>query len=289
VSKRKRKRSRSQKEQVGKRERAVQQHFLQSFRQSFRRAHSATVTLYLDEDLKVKALPNAPPVLVSLCRHMKFVERDGRMPPHALSLLERLLTDIRMEPVWQSLGHAIRGSSVNKQDVIYRGIWGAIHYSWARCKYPIASRRELKKAIFRIGQGLQQVGKAIAPYFPKKSLPTKKEKKVWPGVPSWLVWECLPDEIAAVLDHWAPHMGHVAMKANETARTVLETKRSIDRSGYDWSVFIRLLQQQCPESLKATLTHQTLAQIACAVFPDTPVTSQEVRDTLRRTSPPQSH
>jgi hypothetical protein len=260
--------------------------------QHFRSTHDVAKPISLDDDLRAGVLSNAPPVLVSLYVNMRLSARvaqsDGVSPPRTLPLLERLLKDIRMEPVWQTFKHQVRMQSVNQQEAAYRGIWSAIHYAWARYKSPVIPRSELKNAIFRIGRGLQRVGEAIAPYFPDPK-EKKKKRKVWGGVPSWLLWECLPDELAEVLDHWAPHMGLVAMKANETARTVLANKRPVDRSGYDYSVFMRLFQEKCPQFLKSSLTDDVLAQIACAAFPDLMLTAQEVRDTLRRTLPRQSH
>jgi hypothetical protein len=201
-------------------------------------------------------------------------------PPLVLPLLERLLTDKKMVPVWDQLGHAFSGKSPNEQDIAYNGLWNEIHYAWARCRVPVAPRHGLKKAIREIGQGLQRIGKAIAPYWPREQT-LRAEKNRWPGVPSKLLWQCLPDDLAATLDHWAPHMEYVAQQANEKAHLILAHNRPVDRSGYYWSVFVRLLRDKWPSSLSGQCTDGMLSLIAYAAFPDIRPTSRQVRDTLR--------
>src|SRR4029079_8919361 len=55
----------------------------------------------------VEFLTSAPPVLVSLCRHMFFsevVNKDiCRTPIHALPVLERLLTNLAMDSLWTEI------------------------------------------------------------------------------------------------------------------------------------------------------------------------------------------
>lgn len=231
----------------------------------------------IEPDDKPSYPSTAPVVLIS--RYERSQDSAYR------GLLKRLLTDRQMCPVWERLSEALRGQSDSKQDVAYQGLWGAIQYAYVRHKRPVASRRDLRMAISRLSQGLLQAGQAIAPYLPREG----EEKKVWAGVPSWLLWKCLPDDLAAVLEHWAPHMAYVAREANEKAHTALTNARPVDRGGYDWSVFVRLLQEQWPQSLDGLCTHDTLARMTCAVFPESPVTTRMMRDTLRRTPSRRSH
>jgi hypothetical protein len=196
--------------------------------------------------------------------------------------------DQKMVSVWDQLGHAFSGKSANEQDIAYNGLWSVIQYAWARCGAPVPARRDLEKAIRDVCQGLQRVGKAIAPYWPLEEMRRAEEKR-WPGMPSTLLWQCLPDDLAASLEHWAPHMKYVAKQAREKAHTILAHKRPVDRSGHSWSVFVRLLRAQWPSPFSEQCTHDTLSLIACVAFPDISPTPRQVRDTLRRHSSLRKH
>ena len=252
-----------------------------------------TVIVSVKEPPELIFLPNAPSVLVSQCRHLRLAGQVAKAerakhsrarglpgPAKVLSLMERLLTDKKMDTVWEQLGHALSGKSESEQNVAYLGLWDVIHYAWARCGAPVAPRHDLENAIREIGKGLRRVGKAIAPYWPLEQT-HRARKKLWPGVPSTLLWQCLPDDLAAPLEHWAPHMEHVTEQAHEKAHTILARNRPVDRGGYPWAVFVRLLQAQWPSSLQAQCTHNVLSLIACAAFPDISPTPRQVRDVLR--------
>lgn len=109
----------------------------------------------------------------------------------------------------------------------------------------------------------------------------EQRKAVWRGVDSWLLFECFPDDVAEVLDHWAPTMAYIGSEATKKARTVLAHPRPADRSGYDWSVFLRLLKTHWPSPLQDLCTAEILAPIAMAVLPDLSLTPRQVRDALR--------
>src|SRR6185295_778191 len=127
----------------------------------------------------------APAVLLSWYQRLRLSARKGGSSVRALPLLTRLLKD---NTLWKKLDGKISVQPRKEQIVAYQAIWSAIHYAWVRAKYPVVPRRELQTAMFRIGQGLQRAGKAIAPYFPDrtpsaKSNPEtqkhKKKEKLW--------------------------------------------------------------------------------------------------------------
>lgn len=263
---------------------------------------SISLSAPVKEHPRLKTSPNAPPVLVSLCHHMRSTEalakaeraqiitqakRAGQkeikgLPglSRALPLLEKLLTSPEMDYVWGQLNTTLLDKTTAQQDVVYSSLWDMIHHAFARHQSLIATRRELGQAIRNIGKGLQLIGEAIAPYRPGKNMVAKR--KPWPGLPSSILWGCLPNDLAEVLEHWAPNMELVAFQANQKAQTILATPRAVDREGYSWSKFIRLVKSGWPSDLESLCTNDVLARIARTLLPDCSVTERQVRDTLRR-------
>lgn len=279
-----------------------------------------TVTVLREVELNGTVLANAPRVLVNRYRRMKFAAQvaenqrtesprshNGPGPANSLQVLERLLTEPRMGIVWDRVETVLlaerephNGDGLeSKSDAFLEGfpgvesnkhegqpyeqLWSAIYYAWARHKEPVVPRRELRRSIGQLTKALEALGHAIDP---RKA-----------AVPPWLLYECLPDDLAEMLDGdiFAPRLARVAREANEKARTVLARTRPVDRSGYPWGIFVRLLDTHWPFSLKVLCTHDTLAQIAMAVLPDQslpprqPLTSRQVRDTLRPSQSRRSH
>lgn len=245
---------------------------------------------WTDTEDSPNIVPNAPPILVDDYDRMKIASQNAQQGPSlSQSLLERLLTHQDMSVVWQRLGCAIRKNSEEEQHVAFRAVLSAIQYAWWTYKKPVVPRRTLQKAINRLGLGLKSLGKVMVQDRPLASESASNAggntKKRWKAVPSWLLYECFPDDLAGVLEHYGPHMEIVASQANQKARTVLARTRPVDRSGYGWSVFVRILRMKWPQLLlKGQDTDDTLARIARAVLPDCDVTAPQVRDTLRRTS-----
>lgn len=216
-------------------------------------------------------------------------------PSRSRSLLESLLTHEDMDIVWQRLRDATHGHSEDEQNVAFQSVLSAIKFaSWTYKEY-VVPRRTLRNAINRIGVGLRSLGRIMMQDSPLASElqsannAIRNQKKRW-KVPSWLLYECFPDDLAGVLEHYGPHMKTVARQANEKAHTVLSGRRPVDRSGYGWSVFVRILRTKWPQILlKGQDTDDNLARIARAVLPDfdlpdCDLTATQVRDTLRRTS-----
>lgn len=240
-------------------------------------------------------VPNAPPILVDDYDRMRIASKNAQQgPSRSQSLLQRLLTHQDMDVVWQRLGCAIRKSSEEEQNVAFQAVRSAIQYAWWTYKEPVVPRRTLQNAISRLGLSLKSLGRVIVQDLPLASeSPSNARgntKKRWKTVPSWLLYECFPDDLAGVLEHYGPHMEIVASQANQKARTVLAHTRPVDRSGYGWSVFVRILRMKWPQLLlKGQDTDDTLARIARAVLPDCDLpdcdlTTSQVRNTLRRTS-----
>lgn len=245
-----------------------------------------------DTDDSRTIVANAPAILVDDYDRMKIATQIAKQgPSRSQSLLESLLTHEDMDIVWQRLRDAVRGNSEDVQNVAFQSVLSAIKFAWWTYKEPVVPRRTLQKAISRIGVGLESLGRVMMQDVPlaSESQPAnnaiRNQKKRWKAVPSWLLYECFPDDLAMVLEHYGPHMEVVAIQANEKARTVLAPKRPVDRDGYSWSIFVRILRTKWPQVLlNGQDTDDTLARIARAVLGDRDITAIQVRDTLRRTA-----
>ncbi len=258
------------------------------------------VTIEINPPERLKA-PNAPVSLVSLCNRMRHSEavnaadRSRRLalakengiprprglpgPSVALPLLERLLTDSQMETLWVHAQSELSTKTAREQAIIYSSFWSAIRYAWTRRRCPIAPRRKLINAMLNVAKGLRRMGKAIAPHYPR----TSQAGEGWPGISPTLLTQCLPEELALELDHWAPHMDLIANQAETRVRELLAQPRSLDRGGSHWSNFIRLLKDEWPSSLETICTYKNLSLIVCTAFPDeSPVTPQAIRDMMHR-------